>query len=266
MVLICGEDYDINTTELSLSGKELTEIPEQVFLLKELTCLDLSYNSLIQLPDDIRKLTKLETLLLHHNDINMMLSLVYKLASLLYLRELYLGHNNLKAIPHAVKYLSSLELLSVPNNKITYLPMISLPNLSTLILSHNEIKSIEHTQHLHKLQYFYVDHNPITHIPSGIFQLEHLQSFVANNCEVKNIPSNISSCLDKLDRMEFYIHNNPLNDFSLKNEDNAQEIQKHYTDIQTCSEILSRIRIQLWFSKYVIPNYYEVSDKICIGI
>ena len=33
MVLICGEDYDINTTELSLSGKELTEIPEQVFLL-----------------------------------------------------------------------------------------------------------------------------------------------------------------------------------------------------------------------------------------
>ena len=66
--------------------------------------------------------------------------------------------------------------------------------------------------------------------------------------------------------MEFYVYNNPLNELLLKTGDNVKEIQCYYDDINKCAKILNRIRIQLWFSKNVIPRRYEITTELCINI
>lgn len=45
-----------NIRELNLSHKDLTEIPDEVYRLKQLRVLDLSYNNLTVIPEAIFKL------------------------------------------------------------------------------------------------------------------------------------------------------------------------------------------------------------------
>ena len=44
MIKICNKDYNINTTRLYLTHMNLTEIPNEVFQLKNLDTLSLSDN------------------------------------------------------------------------------------------------------------------------------------------------------------------------------------------------------------------------------
>jgi hypothetical protein len=54
---------------LHLSKLNITEIPRQVFQLKNLVRLDLGYNLIHSIPSDIGKLSKLEQLWINNNPI-----------------------------------------------------------------------------------------------------------------------------------------------------------------------------------------------------
>ena len=64
------ENYknDSESKTLVLSNLNLTEIPKEVYGLKNLTYLDLSQNKLSEIPDEIKELELLEFLILRNND------------------------------------------------------------------------------------------------------------------------------------------------------------------------------------------------------
>lgn len=174
-----------------------------------------------------------------------------------------LSNNSIEVIPDDINKITGLKFLILSNNNISHLPIINLPNLEALVLCNNKITSIDNIDELPELVNLYIDHNPITRIPKKIFQLKNLRSLVANDCNILNLPSGINKYLEN---MEFYIYNNQLKDFSLKQEDNSEEITTYYNNVQHCSKLLNKIKIQLWFSNHVIPKYFEKSNDIYIDI
>ena len=116
-VNILGKEYDIaTTTELDLSYKNLTEIPESVFLLTNLQYLYLHYNNLTYIPESFSVLTKLHYLQLSYNNLT---SLPESIGSLSNLKTLHLRDNNLTSLPESIKSLSNLEYLYLYNNNLT---------------------------------------------------------------------------------------------------------------------------------------------------
>ncbi|KAI8488315.1 hypothetical protein Bbelb_339110 [Branchiostoma belcheri] len=103
---------------LDLSHKNLTQLPEEVFELKELEALDLTYNWSIDLSDQLTKLTNLKVLCLNNC--------------------------NLKTVPAAVMKLPQLEMLILSNNKNITLPdeMSGLINLTVLDLRYCNLDTL----------------------------------------------------------------------------------------------------------------------------
>ena len=60
MYTICGKEYNINTSELYLTNKSISIIPNEIFKLSQLVILDLSNNNIKDIPKDICNLKKLE--------------------------------------------------------------------------------------------------------------------------------------------------------------------------------------------------------------
>ena len=56
-------------TKLNLSGLDLKEVPEDVFLCTNLTKLDLSHNQICRIPKEIEKLKKLKVLNISYNQV-----------------------------------------------------------------------------------------------------------------------------------------------------------------------------------------------------
>jgi len=64
------KDKLLSETHLTLKSQLLTEIPKEIFYLKELEALDLSDNLLKKIPEEIGNLSKLEYLFLDNNLLN----------------------------------------------------------------------------------------------------------------------------------------------------------------------------------------------------
>jgi len=112
--LVCG------IVRLSMQHCGLTVIPEQVVNLRGcLQELELGSNNLHQLPPEIGKLVKL--------------------------RKLNLLNNNLKELPAECSSLVALEDLNLGQNKFEEIPecLYTLPAVCNLIISNNQIKSVE---------------------------------------------------------------------------------------------------------------------------
>lgn len=70
-VTILGKEYNIEeTTVLDLSHKKLTEVPKEVFRLRNLEVLKIHHNNLTTLPYDLKTLPKLTKLYFNNNDID----------------------------------------------------------------------------------------------------------------------------------------------------------------------------------------------------
>jgi len=120
---ICGKNYTIcYTTTLDLRYENLECIPDEVFLLTNLTKLIVSHNKLAILPSDISKLTKLKYLDISHNKVR---ELHDNISNLTKLRHLDISYNKLTKLPSSIdqlaKNLTNFSLVCnwIKNNEIS---------------------------------------------------------------------------------------------------------------------------------------------------
>ncbi|XP_047462641.1 leucine-rich repeat-containing protein 40 isoform X2 [Mugil cephalus] len=203
---------------LNLSGKGLTEVPQNVYRLNietpedalqnvsfgasdrwwevtDLITLILSSNQLTQLSDDIRLLPGLIKLDLHDNQLR---SLPSALGELQELRELQLSHNQLSSLPVEICTLKNLHRLTLQQNLLESLPneMGQLENLSELDLSNNCLKILPASIGcLKSLQKVSLCHNKLSCLPDSLTQLTNVKLLDCSNNQLSDIPASISKLL-----------------------------------------------------------------------
>jgi len=100
-------NIDPNTTRLDLQGKNISELPNDIGLLKQLKWLSLQNNNLTTLPDSFGELISLQTLRLRGNKVS---QLPATMSMLINLQNLDLSKNSLTAIPSSICMSQLLEL------------------------------------------------------------------------------------------------------------------------------------------------------------
>jgi GTPase SAR1 family protein len=144
-------------TELDLSGMQLTELPESIGQLTQLTSLNLSFNQLTALPDSLSQLTQLTSLDLSYNQLT---ALPDWLSQLTQLTSLYLSFNQLTALPDSLGQLTQLTKLNLSHNRLTALP--------------------DWLSQLTRLTFLDLFGNQLTALPPSLAQLEHLTKLNLN--------------------------------------------------------------------------------------
>jgi internalin A len=160
---------------LTSGSNQITEIPEVVGKLSNLTQLNLSYNQITEIPEVVGKLSNLTQLNLRNNQITEIPEVVGKLSNL---TQLYLSYNQITEIPEVVGKLSNLTQLDLSYNQITEIPEVvgKLSNLTQLDLSYNQITEIpEVVGKLSNLTQLNLSNNQITEIPEVVGKLEKLE-------------------------------------------------------------------------------------------
>lgn len=119
---------NIKDMHYDLSGKNLTQIPEEVFKMTWLKSLDIQNNNIAEVPPEIRKLKNLENLNLSNNKLTLLPSNLGKLEKLRYLN---VSKNNLSFLPSEISDLVNLAQLDISHNKLRVLPN-NMENLKRL--------------------------------------------------------------------------------------------------------------------------------------
>jgi Leucine-rich repeat (LRR) protein len=183
MINICNIKYDKNITSLYLTKKNLTSIPDEVYMLDNLEILCLSHNFIQEISPNILRLKKLKML--------------------------YLNYNILSEIPLEIFNIKSLEILILSNNNIINIPddITKLVNLKELWLYHNKIFNLPIVlSNLTKITGLYLNSNNISTIPSEYGQLTNLESLILDCNNIITIPYELIHCNLKY----LYLNYNPI--------------------------------------------------------
>ncbi|XP_022623676.1 leucine-rich repeat-containing protein 40 [Seriola dumerili] len=204
--------------QLNLSGRGLTEVPQNVYRLNvdtpeeaeknvsfgaserwweqtDLTKLLLSSNLLTQLSDDISLLPGLTTLDLHDNKLS---SLPGALGELQELQQLRVSHNQLTTLPVEVCSLQNLRSLTVQQNQLESLPeeLGQLKNLTELDLSNNHLKGLPSgLGRLTCLQKLNLSDNKLSSLPDSLAQLTNVKMLDCSKNQLTDIPASLSGML-----------------------------------------------------------------------
>ncbi|MFN6437315.1 MAG: leucine-rich repeat domain-containing protein [Nostoc sp. DedSLP01] len=181
-----------NLTQLHLDSNQITEIPEAIAKLTNLTQLHLSDNQITEIPEAIANLTNLTQLHLSSNQITQIPEGIAKLTNL---TQLDLSSNQITQIPEAIAKLTNLTQLDLDGNQITQIPeaIAQLTNLTQLYLSFNQITQIpEAIAQLTYLTQLFLSDNQITQIPETIAQLTNLTQLFLSDNQITQIPETIA--------------------------------------------------------------------------
>uniref|UniRef100_A0A8D3BRG7 Leucine-rich repeat protein SHOC-2 n=1 Tax=Scophthalmus maximus TaxID=52904 RepID=A0A8D3BRG7_SCOMX len=210
--------------QLNLSGRGLTEVPQNVYRLNvdtpeeaqqnvgfgasdrwweqtDLTKLLLSSNQLTQLSDDIRLLPGLTTLDLHDNQLS---SLPCALGELQELQQLRVSHNQLTSLPAETCTLKNLCVLTMQQNLLENLPeeLGQLENLTELDLSNNQLEDLPSSLgRLTRLQKLNLCGNKLSCLPDNVKLLD------CSRNQLTDIPASLS---EMLALEQLYLRHNKL--------------------------------------------------------
>ena len=182
-----------NLTHLYLSENQIAQIPEVLANLTNLTLLHLRSNQITQIPEALAKLTNLTQLNLKSNQIT---QIPESLGNLTNLTHLYLSNNQITQIPEVFADLTNLTLLELSNNQITQIPksLADLTNLTLLELSDNQITQIpESLTKLTNLTRLHLSYNQIIQIPEVIANLTNLILLNLSYNQIIQIPEVIAN-------------------------------------------------------------------------
>lgn len=153
---------------LDLSNLQLTSIPKEIGLLRDLVQLNLSNNRLASLPNEFSSLTEMHQLDLTNNQFAALPSMI---CSLLKLQTLKLSQNQLQSLPEGISRLSQLLTLHLCDNKFASLP--------------RSLLGLTHLQELH------ASNNQLTTVPNELNQLIFLNKLKLGNNPFESLPSEI---------------------------------------------------------------------------
>ena len=130
--------------ELILKDDTLTQLPDEIWALRELEILDLRGLKLKTLPAEIANLKQLKELYLFNNKLE---ELPTEIGELQNLEVLYLGGNRLTSLPDELKNLDQLKILTIDYNRLQTFPeaITELGSLKELRFGNNQIKKIPAT-------------------------------------------------------------------------------------------------------------------------
>ena len=233
---IINKAAEIDSEELDLSGKNLTELPPEIGTLTKLKKLNLCSNQLRFLPSTVSLLSSLKYLYIRNNKLNSLPPEFFEISSL---EILDLSNNELNSLPPKIIQLSSLEILDLSQNKINNLPseIFKLSSLISLNVSGNNLTNLpSEISQLSSLQYLYfhnnrlkllspviyqlsslitldLSNNDLISLSPRISQLSSLQYLDLSNNKLKNLPADISK-LSSLQSIS--LDKNPLNKTSIE--------------------------------------------------
>ncbi len=137
-------NYFVRGTSFSMTGLNLTKIPEALYTFEHLTSIDLSNNNLVFIPSKIEVFKKLSKLNLAKNKIKKLPKII---TSFKYLIDLNISYNQIRTFPTQVlemKQLKCLNLVKI-HDDITYKMEVPdefqlLPNLKEIHMFDNYLK------------------------------------------------------------------------------------------------------------------------------
>lgn len=194
-------------TSLDLSGKGLTEVPDEICELRGLLRLSLRANKLHSLPAEFANLVSLTSLDLDFNSFRV---LPRELGGLVNLERLTLKGNALATLPPSIANLSNLRVLHLKGNKLTSLPeeIGQLTHLRGLFVSDNELAVLpREIGLLAKLEALTLFNNRLATLPAEIGNNTNLQKLDLSYNQLTVLPAEIGS-LTKL--IELRIDRNEL--------------------------------------------------------
>lgn len=186
-----------NIFKLDLSGRGITELPEELFELKQLKILSLDHNEIWEIPNAITQLSALEVLDLSHNQLVSIPKIIDELPNLKFIETIgnpIAGSGILPNVVYKGKDVKQrirqckakrTETLDLSDCGLTSIPkeVFQLKHLKNLILGRNYTND-ENFKH----------RNYLTDIPEGIKSLQSLTHLDLTG----NAFSNLSSHLSKL--------------------------------------------------------------------
>ncbi len=162
------EAHEETVTSLTLSGRELTELPESIGQLTQLFELELSYNRLTELPEFVGQLTNLRYLHVTDNQLTTLPDSIVKLTGLW---RLYLNNNQLTLLPESIGQLIELRSLDIIGSRLKALPesIGQLGQLRRLSLANNQLESLpESLRNLRSLEELFLHGNDALGLPSEV--------------------------------------------------------------------------------------------------
>lgn len=150
---------------LNLQGNELTRLPNNLSKLQSLTDINLAYN---RLADEnnfkiLSEINALNEVWLDHNNLK---ALPKSIGQLQQITRLYIGHNELEALPDELAAMKKLKVLHAEYNRLTTFPEVFLctPSLILVHLNNNEISNVPRSfsEHKSSVKGLILDNNPIS--------------------------------------------------------------------------------------------------------
>lgn len=165
-VTVCGNVYSIETTKLSLSGRNLSSLYRPQPYENE---FDFENNDFI-------KLIRLEFLRITQYTIT---HLPISVCNLKFLKKLYLPSNHMETLPENIGDLINLQSIVLSDNKIRRLPdsICKLKNLMSLDVRRNLLKKLpDSIGDLEELMILDITQNEILSLPHSMEKMKKIQT------------------------------------------------------------------------------------------
>ncbi|MCI5207776.1 MAG: serine/threonine protein kinase [Candidatus Electrothrix sp. ATG2] len=179
-------------TKLDFTRQNLTDLPPELFQLKNLNRIDLSGNQLMELPPELFQLPHLKSLDVSFNNLNELPEQLFQLKALV---SLGISGLQLDSLPHDLFRLTKLAWLDLRNNHLTSLPqeIVQLTNLKRVYLSSNQFAKVPlEILQINHLDSLAISDLQLTSLPHELFQLKKLTTLGLWSNQLTELPPEIA--------------------------------------------------------------------------
>ena len=187
-------------TFIDLSNRELTSVPKEISLLRNVEEIILSFNKIVKFPQELLSLSRLRDLELFHNELRFIPDEIPLLQSL---EKLSLGQNKIESLPDSITTMHHVRELDVSRNRITALPenLSSMKHLREFHAASNLITELPADMgNMHGLLRLDLSNNLIVIIPDDFCEMASIEYLNLSRNYLTGLPDNFGN-LSYLNRL-----------------------------------------------------------------